>query len=178
VNAASEQFAGQRQAATEGLIGVANAQFSMFEHLASLHLKATTNAYEDLINYFRAAANAKSPQDLFSLNVAAAQPAMEKAQAYAREVYEVVSISHGHFNKLFEAQTADMKNGFAGLLDQYSKGAPGGSDFAVAAIKSALAAANTVYDSFSKATKQTSDIAQANFAAAANVAKEVRHKAA
>ena len=57
---------------------------------------------------------------------------------------------------------------YAGLLDKASKSAPAGSDVAVAAVKSAIAAATSAFDNMNKAAKQVSEIAEANVAAATN----------
>ena len=111
MNAAPEQFAASNKAAAEGLIGLANAQFAMFERLVDLNLKATKSAYEDAISYVRAASTTKDPQELVKLNASAAQPALEKVQAYARKVYELVAQS--------QAQLINMpvphSTGMAGL---------------------------------------------------------------
>jgi phasin family protein len=178
VNLAPEQFIASNKAAAEAMIGIANAQFAMFERLAALNLSASKAAYEDGISYVRAALGAGTPQDLLNLTATAAQPAIEKSLAYSRSIYEVVAQSQGSFTKLVEAQTTDLNKGVSSLLDQYSKSGPAGSDVAVAALKSAFAAASTAYDSFSKAAKQTSELAQANFTAASSIAKEVHKKAA
>ena len=45
---------------------------------------------------------------------------------------------------------------------------PAGSDVAVAAVKSAMAAANQAYDAFSKATKQVAEATEATMTAATN----------
>ena len=50
----------------------------------------------------------------------------------------------------------------ASTLDKVTKNAPAGSDVAVAAMKSALAAANSAYDSVTKAVKQVTEMAEAN----------------
>jgi phasin family protein len=176
--AAPDQFAASNKNAAEALIGLANAQFAMFERLVALNLKATKTAHDDAINYLRAASSTKDPQELFALNAAAAQPALEKALAYSRSVYEVVAQGQAQLTKMVETQTSDLNKGFTSFLDQYSKGGPAGSDVAVAAIKSALTAASTAYDSYSKVAKQTTELAQANFSAASNVAKEAVKKAA
>ena len=175
--AAPEQLATSNKAAAESLIGLANAQFAMFERLVGLNLKATKSAYEDLINYVRAASSAKDPQELYTLNAAAAKPVLEKALAYSREVYELVAESQGSFTKLVQEQTADMKKNVASLLDQYSQSGAPGSDVAAAAVKSAFAAASTAYDSFGKVAKETTEIARANIATASSVAKEAHKKA-
>ena len=56
---------------------------------------------------------------------------------------------------------------------------PAGSDVAVAAVKSAMAAANSAYDSFTKVVKQATDMAEANVTAAtATVVKQAGKKKA
>ena len=176
MNAAPEQFAASNKAAAEGLIGLANAQFAMFERLMGLNLSASKCAYEDAISYLRAVSSAKDPRELFTLSAAATQPAMEKVQAYAREVYELVAQSQAQMTNMFQAQSSDLNKGFASFLDQYSKGAPSGSCVAMAALKSMLANANAAYDSYNQVVKQTTELAQANFAAASNVANEAGKK--
>ena len=175
---APEQFVASNKAAAEGLIGLANAQFAMFERLIGLNIKATKSAYEDAIDFARKALSTNSAQGLFSLNAAAAQPALERAQAYAREVYEVMAQSQAQMTNLVQAQTSDLNKGFASFLDQYSQTAPNGSGVAMAAFKSMLAAANTAYGSYNQVAKQTSELAQAAFTTAQNSAKEAHKKAA
>ncbi len=160
-----EQFAASSKAAAEGLIGLANAQFALFERVVGLNVKATRSAYEDAIELARKALSATNPQDLASLNAAAAQPALERAQAYARELYEVVAQSQAQMTHMVQAQTSDLNKGFASLLDQYSQTAPGGSGVAMAAFKSMLAAATTACGSYNEVAKQSSEIAQAAFTA-------------
>jgi hypothetical protein len=103
---------------------------------------------------------------------------MEKAIAYSRSLYEVAAQTNGELAKFVEAQAAEFNKNLVGLLDKVSKSAPAGSDVAVQAVKSALAAANTAYESFNKVAKQTAEIAEANFAAATSVAKESKKQRA
>ena len=178
MNLSPDQFLAANKTAADSLLGVANAQFAMFEQLVSLHMKATRSAYEDVVNYVRSASSAKDPQELLALNLSAAQPVLQKAFEYSQEVYQVVAKNQGQFTSLFEAQTADMTKGVASLMDQYSKSGAPGSDVAAAALKNVFATASSAYDTFTKAAKQTSNIAQANFAAATSTAKEGSKKAA
>jgi len=60
--------------------------------------------------------------------------------------------------KFLEGQAVEFNKNLVGLLDKVSKNAPAGSDVAVAAVKSALAAANTAYESFNKVAKQATEI--------------------
>ena len=111
---------------------------------------------------------AKDVQELINLQASLAQPIVEKAVAYARSVYEITSQSQEEVSKVFEGQVAEINKGVASALDKAAKSAPAGSDVAVAAVKSAIAAANSAYDSMSKAAKQVAEIAEANVAAATN----------
>src|SRR3954465_12938962 len=165
-----EQVSASGKAGVESLIGLANAQFAAYERLWALNLNATKTVFEDSVNYARAVLGAKDVQEVVNLSASAAQPAIEKALAYSRKVYEVSSQTQGELTKLVEAQAAEVNRNMSALLDKFAKNAPAGSDVAVMAVKSALAAANTAYDSFSKVAKQANEIAEANLTAAANAA--------
>ncbi|MGB7541046.1 MAG: phasin family protein [Burkholderiales bacterium] len=173
-----EQIAATNKAGVEAIVGFANSQFAVFERLSALNLNATRAAFEDSINHTKALLSAKDFQEAANLNAAAAQPALEKAVAYSRNVYEVATQTHGELAKFAEAQAVEFNKSMAGVLDKFSKNAPAGSDVAVAAVKSALAAANSAYDSFTKVAKQATEIAEANFSAATSAAKEATKKRA
>ena len=175
-NITPEQIAATNRAGVEALLGFANSQFAAFERLSALSFNATKSAFEESVGHAKALLNAKDIQEFVNLNAAAAQPTLEKAIAYSRSVYEVASQSQGEIAKMVEAQAADFNKTLAGLLDKFSKNAPAGSDVAVAAVKSALAAANSAYDSFNKVAKQATEIAEANFAAATTATKETHKK--
>ena len=69
---------------------------------------------------------------------------------------------------MVEAQLTEANKNVAEALDKAAKSAPAGSDVAVAAVKQAIAAANSAYDSMTKAAKQVAEIAEANVTAATN----------
>ncbi|HXC37658.1 MAG TPA: phasin family protein [Burkholderiales bacterium] len=173
-----EQVIASNKAGVEALLGLANTQFAAFERISALTFNATKSAFEDSVAHTKALLAAKDVQDVVNLNAAVAQPAIEKAISYSRNLYDVASQSQGEVTKLVETQAGEFNKSFVTLLDKLAKNAPAGSDVAVAAVKSALAAANTAYDSVSKAARQATEIAEANFAAATAVAKETRKKAA
>lgn len=173
-----EQIAATNKAGVEAILGLANSQFAAFERLSALNFNATKAAFEEAIGHTKALMGAKDVQEFVNLNATAAQPALEKAIAYSRSIYEVANQTQSELTKAIEAQAAEFNKSVVGLLDKYSKNAPAGSDVAVAAVKSALAAANSAYDSFTKVAKQATEIAEANFAAASSVTKETRKRAA
>ena len=174
-----EQIVANSKSGVEILLAIANTQFAAYEKFAALNFNATKAAFEDGMNHTKALLNAKDVQELVNLNVAAAQPSLEKFIAYSRSVYELSTQQQGEFTRLCETQAGEFNRSLVGLLDKYAKNAPAGSDVAIAAVKSALAAANSAYDSFAKVTKQATEIAEANIAAATSaVTKDGKKKAA
>ncbi len=166
-----EQIQAANKANVEALLAAANAQFAAFEKLASIQAGAIKSAFEDSIANARALLSAKDMQEFMNLQNSFAQPAMEKAIAYSKSVYEVATGANAEFSKVAERRVAEWNENFVSMLDKVSKNAPAGSDVAVAAVKSMLAAANSAYDNFNKVAKQATEIAEANVAAATETAK-------
>ena len=178
MNVTPDQISTASKAGMEMWLGIANTQFAAMERLSALNISAAKAAFEAGMGQTRALLGAKDPPELADLNAAAAQPSLENAIAYSRSVYELATQTQGEMNKIIESQASEFSRNMSGFLDKVSKNAPAGSDVAVAAVKSALAAANSAYDSITKVAKQASEIAEANFAAATSAAKEARKKAA
>jgi phasin family protein len=173
-----EQIAATNKAGVEAILGFAHSQFAAFERLSALNFNATKAAFDEGISHAKALLSAKDVQDVVNLNAAAAQPTLEKAIAYSRNVYEITAQTNGELVKSIEMQAAELNKNLVGLLDKISKNAPAGSDVAVTAVKSALVAANSAYENFTKAAKQATEMAESNFAAATSVHKEAKKRAA
>ena len=173
-----DQIQTANKASVEAFLAVANAQFSALEKLANISAGAFKGAFEDSLANTRALLSAKDVQEFMALQNSFAQPAMEKAIAYSKSVYEVATQANTEFSKVAERRIAEWNENFVSLLDRVSKNAPAGSDVAVAAIKSMLAASNSAYDNLSKAARQATEIAEANVNAATETAKGLARKAA
>jgi phasin family protein len=163
-----EQILAAQKSNVETMMSVANTLFASSERLIALNLNTARSAFEDSMANSKALMNVKAPQDLLSLQQATAQPTMEKAVTFARGVYEIASQTNEELAKLLEGQYVEANKGVAASLDKLAKNSPAGSDVAVAAVKSALAAANSAYDSVSKVARQVAEVAEANVAAATN----------
>ena len=166
MNATTEQLAAANKANVETLLTVANTAFASAERLAALNLNTARAILEDSVASAKALLAVKDVQQLMSLQTNLAQPAVEKAVAYSRSVYEIATQTQEELQKVFEGQFAELNKNVSTALDKAAKNAPAGSDVAVAAVKSAIAAANSAYDSMTKAAKQVAEIAEANVAAA------------
>ena len=163
-----EQLATANKANVEAMLTLANTAFASAERFAALNLNTARAVLEDSVNNAKTLLGAKDLQEVISLQATLAQPSVEKAVAYSRSVYEISAQTQEEFSKLVEAQFAEVNKNVAATLDKAAKSAPAGSDVAVAEVKSAIAAANSAYDTMSKAAKQVAEIAEANVAAATN----------
>jgi len=161
-----EQLAGANKANVETLLTMANTAFASAERLAALNLNTARTLLEDSVNNAKSLLAAKDAQELVGMQTALAQPAFEKAVAYSRSVYEIATQTQEEFSKIFDSQYVEINKNVSTVLDKAAKSAPAGSDVAVAAVKSALAAANSAYETMNKAAKQVAEMAEANVAAA------------
>ncbi len=163
MNITPEQIAVASKANVESLIGVVKMQFAALERLSALNFNAAKSAFEDSVRCTKSLLGAKDPRHFASLSATAAQPAIEKAIAYSRSVYEIVTQTNAEMKNFAEAQVGEFNKNLVGYLDEVSKNTPPGSDAVIAAVKSALAATNSAYENISRVTKQASEVAESKF---------------
>jgi len=166
-----EQIQAASKANVESVLSVAATQFAAMEKLANLQSTAMKAMFEDSIANTRALMGAKDVQEFVSLQSTFAQPAIEKAIAFSKSIYEVAAQTNAEISKAAEARAGEWNENFVSLLDKAVKNAPAGSDVAVTAVKQMIAAANSAYDNLNKVAKQATEIAEANVAAATESAK-------
>lgn len=166
-----EQITAANKNNVDAVLSIATAQFAAMQKLAGLQSAALKSMFEDSIANTRALAGAKDMQELVSLQQTFAQPAVEKAVAFSKSVYAITVEANTELSKFAESKTSELNQNFVSLLDKASKNAPAGSDVGVAAVKSMLSAANSAYDTFTKAAKQATEMAEANVTAATETVK-------
>ncbi|HXY06103.1 MAG TPA: TIGR01841 family phasin [Burkholderiaceae bacterium] len=142
--------------------------FDAAEKVVNLNIAAVKAAFHDSSESSQTLLGARDVQEFFTLANGVNQPNLEKAIGYSRNVYGIASGAGAELTKIFEAQVSEANRKIAELVDFAAKNSPTGSEPAVSLFKSAVAAANTVFDTASKAARQASDWAEANFAAAAS----------
>lgn len=136
------------------------------EKLVDLQFRAAKSAFADSLK----TAKQLGATELSTFGGSLSQPAWEKAQAYARSVYELASATQAQITSLLEQQLGELNKNVEGVLEGALKNAPTGSEGAVAAVKSAVQSASAVCESMLRAAKQMAAMAEANAAtAAANV---------
>src|SRR6267378_3740702 len=171
MNNVPEQLVATNKENLETVIAFAGITAAGAEKLIELQLRTAKNVFADAVKNAKALAAVKDVQELTEIQSSIAQPLADKITTYGRGVYAVIAEIQAELNKYFEERIAETNKTFVTMLDQAVKNAPAGSDVAVAAVKSAMAAANQAYDAFSKATKQVAEATEATMTAAtSNVA--------
>jgi phasin family protein len=163
-----EQLSAANKAVVDSMLSLAATALDSAERVAALNLNTVRSVLEDSVTSAKAFINVKDPQEALSLQASMAQPNVEKAVAYTRSIYEISDQAKESIARQAAANFADWQKQSSSLMEQISKSSPVGSDVAVAALKSAMSAANSAFDSLNKAAKQFSEIAEANVAAATN----------
>lgn len=172
-----EQFAAANKAAVDSLLTVANTALASAERIAALNLNAARATLEDGVSGVKAVLGAKDPKEALAVHTSLAQPAVEKAVAYSRSVYEIGAQTQQELSKLVEAQFSGFQKSVADLVEKAAKAAPAGSEGAVSAIQNAIAAANTAFGNMNSVAKQYAEAAQANIASATKAAAASAKKA-
>ena len=164
----SDNLTFANKAAVETFLTLANTAFASAERLTALNLHVARSLLDDGMANAKTLLGAKDAQQLLALQTALAQPTVEKFASYSRSVLEIATQTQQEMSKIVESQFVEANKNVVEALDKAAKNAPAGSDAAIAAVKSAIATANSAYEKISKASKQVVELAQANLAAATN----------
>lgn len=162
-----DQLIAAQKANLATLNGLTNKAFEGIEKIVELNLQASKAALSESHQQAQALFAVKDMQDLLNLQAVQFQPLAEKVAAYSRHLYDIASGTSAEFNKVLESKVSESQAQFAAFVDSAAKNAPVGSDAAVTMMKSAVTAANNAFESVQKAVKQATDMAEANFNAAA-----------
>jgi phasin family protein len=165
-----EQVVAMHKAMIESLQAVTLRSVEGFEKLAELNMAAAKSTMEESAEQVKALLEVKDPKAFADFAMGSAQPAGDKATAYAKHVYEITSETTGDIARIVEKQFAEGNKQLFASIDAMAKNAPAGSEGMVSFVKSAVSAANTAFDQVNNATKRVVELTEANMAAAAKTA--------
>jgi phasin family protein len=174
----TEQFAEINKAGYDNAVKLASLSLDKAERLTKLNLQAAKVALEQGVYTANAVAGIKDVQELVAVRTKLTEAGVQNALGYSRGVYQIASEAQADFSALAEQAWASYTKGFATWVDKATKNAPAGSDVAITALKSTVAATTAAFDQFSKASKQVVSFADASVRAAAANAANVTKSAA
>ena len=158
-------------AALEAASKAARISMDSAERTISVQLEYAKGALKQATHNARAASQAKDVQELLSLRSRIAENALENIMGYSRSLYEVASEAQSEYSKLAEERMGAFQQAVTETVEQAAKSAPAGSDVAVAAVRSQLAATTAAFDSFTKASRHLASFTDAGLASASRPAK-------
>ncbi|MBB5215060.1 TIGR01841 family phasin [Parapusillimonas granuli] len=166
MSAIPQHILNAQKAALDNFLAVQGAVFGGFERLADLNLKVIKATLDEVAEKSQQAVEMKDAQEAMAFTSGLVQPNAEKALAYGKHVYDIVSAVQADLSKLAEQQIVLGQQQVNDAIDQLAKNAPTGSEGAVALMKSSLATANNAYEGAVKAARQVADAAESNINAA------------
>jgi phasin family protein len=141
------------------------------ERAVAVQLEYAKGAITQAAHTARAVGQAKDVQELFALRSRIAENAIENLMGYSRSLYEVASEAQSEFGKLAEERMSSLQQAMSQGVELAAQSAPAGSDVAIAAMKSSMAAATAAFDTFTKAAKNVSSYTDAGIRAASTGSK-------
>lgn len=160
------QFTEIQKSQMDAAIALSQTWFDTAERFMELNLAAAKATLEESVERTQALLSARDVQELLAISGGMTQPTLEKAVSYSRNAYSIANGASTEVSRIVEAQIAENNKKVTQLIDFAAKNSPQGSEPAVSMLKSAVAAANTAYDTFARATRQAVEVAESNVSAA------------
>jgi phasin family protein len=149
-----DQLTAANEAAINQLAYFAQLSLANVERFAELGLGAARESVAQATAHAQSLAGAKDVNEVIALNSAAVEPAVKRAYAYTRSVYETAAGTNNEVKRAFEKQTAEFNRAAIAALEEAFKYAPTGSEGVVDNVKNAIAAAQSAYDNLASINKQ------------------------
>jgi len=131
------------------------------ERAFAIQLEYAKGALKQATLTAHAVSQVKDVPQLIALRTRLAENAVENMMGYSRSLYEVASDAQSELSKLAEERLSSYQQSVVEAVDQATKAAPAGSDVAVAAMKSTMAATTAAFDTFNRAARQVVSYADA-----------------
>lgn len=142
------------EAAVNSMISLADMSLNFAERLAMLNIEAARTAVEESAAATRAVIGAKDATDAAAAQATLVQPAVEKATAYSRSLYDISNDAQQHMLKQFSSQFSEFQEAASALVAQAAKSAPVGSESILAAVRQAINNANSAFGNATAFTQQ------------------------
>ena len=152
-------FATQR-AMMNALVSVGNTALASAERMAALHLHAVREAMEDFSEGTQRMMAIQNPREAVDLHHALSTPQVEKGVRYSRSLAEISTVAQEDAVRLIEAQYIGFTETMTALANQITKSTPGGSEVAVAAIRSTMRSANEAFGRFNEAVTRFTEVSE------------------
>jgi phasin family protein len=161
-----EQLAAVQKANTEVLLTLLRTAFNGVERLTALNIAASRDFFNNSVANAQQLMGAKDAGEVAKLNSELAKPSVDKWMEYSRNVYNLAAEVQKELTSVVESQYSSFAKNATSAVEKATATAPVGGDVFAAAMKSVLNASSQAFENITAATKQLTDIAEANIQAA------------
>ena len=174
----NEQITAAQKASLDTSLGLLNTALDGFRKLVELNLQAVKSTLAESQDNVRETLSSRDPQELVALHARLMQPTADKIQSYNRQVFAILAATQAEVAKVTETQYEAHNRRVQTLVDSLGQSAPVASEAAVAALKSAITATNTLYETVQRTTRQAVEVTESNLNAAGAAASKATQQAA
>ncbi|WP_321820203.1 MULTISPECIES: phasin family protein [unclassified Burkholderia] len=168
-----ELVSGAQRANLDTFFDLAGTMVDGVGKLAELHARFTRSTLKSALEIGQNAI--VNPQDWLAIQSATVAPMAENVQSYSSEFWGIVSSAQTSMLKAAQEGSDTYVRRVQTFVENATKHAPSGSEAAVAALNSAIDAANEFYLTLGKTGQQAVEVAQSTVdVAAAAVSKSAR----
>jgi len=162
----------------DAFFGFTGKVFEGVEKLAALNLQVVRSTLAEAYENMQKAHGTPEPQQWLTLQAGFSGPFAEKWLSYNQQVFDIASTTQADVAQLAQAQYERYNERFQAFVEEAAARAPAGSEAAVAAWKSALAATTTLYETLQKTGQHAVHVAGSQFEAlTATASKAARSNA-
>ena len=174
----AEQLVKLQKANLAAALRLAGIAAESTERLLEVQLKATRSTFSDGVQQARVLAEAKDLNELAQVRNALAQPPLDNAASYVKDVCDVAVATQSEISKVIEGQVSQFNRQLVNGLHQLVTVVPTDSEVAVAAVRSAMSVVTSTYDNLSRSARQLAETTHANNDAPAGASSQAGRKKA
>jgi phasin family protein len=173
-----EQNTATQRANAEASFALASKAFESFQKVVDLNLKATRSGITEAEEMMRNALSGESPQEWTALRSGAVERLVPRIQSYYSQLFAIASNAQLALANVTNEHFAAQQRKLQELIDGAAQHAPAAAETAITALKSAIDATGTWYETTRKAAQQAIHVAESNAAAASEVVSKTTRQAA
>lgn len=164
-NLSLDHVVSSQKAGLDALQAFLDISLNSIEKISSHHLASSRRSLEQNIQSGREILDSKDIHAALSLGGTFVQPHIDNGIDYLRGIHDISNEAQEQFISLIEHGHGELNKSISSVLDWYSKSA-GHADVAVAAVRSAVSAANSAFENAHKTARQVANITDASLKAA------------
>jgi phasin family protein len=173
-----EQASAAQRVSVDTTFALANKAFESFQKVVDLNLKTIRSGLTETEALLANALSGKSPQERTTLPGGAAEPFAPRIQSYYSQLFAIVANAQLEFVNVANGQFAEQQRKLQNLVDEAAQHAPAAAESAIIALKSAITATGTWYETTCNVAQQAIHVAESNAEAVSTAVSKTAKRAA